>query len=184
MDALDTRTKRFLKISQGESNLYLLDGNEILLLCEPGLLIQSKRRKLAKSVTSYLIMWPVTWGRHALTGCKISLCVDARGRWTSLDLKEQRPWDIYIQVPMKRVQCWTREKAPWTKCLLCKHRDLSSDPQHPHKNPVRLGGGGIHFQFQHSRITPLIPELLRQRQDMIIWGGGRISAPFLDREKG
>lgn len=60
MDALDTRTKIPLKISQGESNLYLLDGNEILLLCEPGLLIQSKGRKLAKSVTSYLIMWPVT----------------------------------------------------------------------------------------------------------------------------
>ena len=30
------------------------------------------------------------------------------------------------------------EMAPWVMRLLCKHQDLSSDPQHPHKSWVWL----------------------------------------------
>lgn len=30
--------------------------------------------------------------------------------------------------------------ARWVKCLLCRHKDLSPNPQNPHKNTVGHGG--------------------------------------------
>lgn len=35
---------------------------------------------------------------------------------------------------MKNTHYWGRKMTQWVKCLLCKHKDLSSDLHHPRKH--------------------------------------------------